>query len=285
MKKISYLIYIFFYIIDLSLRKITKKSFLIYFKEFYEQDSYEEILISNKKTKFFSPNSIIKWRLETFFTKETETLQWIDNFSGKKEIIFWDIGANIGIYSIYAAQKHDNIKIIAFEPSTNNLRTLSRNIYLNDLTEKVIISQIALSDKKNKYLTMRESNFIEGSAESAFGVDTDYEGNKFITKNKYKILGNTINDLLGNEILEIPNYIKIDVDGVEHLVLRGANKFLKDKRIKSISVELNEVLKEQYNEVLKVMKDSNFRFIDKKSCKSVGSEKYLNLYNYIFEKN
>ena len=151
MKKISYLIYIFFYIIDLSLRKITKKSFLIYFKEFYEQDSYEEILISNKKTKFFSPNSIIKWRLETFFTKETETLQWIDNFSGKKEIIFWDIGANIGIYSIYAAQKHDNIKIIAFEPSTNNLRTLSRNIYLNDLTEKVIISQIALSDKKNKY--------------------------------------------------------------------------------------------------------------------------------------
>ena len=61
-------------------------------------------------------------------TKEPETLEWIDQFKGDK-IVFWDIGANVGLYSIYAALKHKDIQIISFEPSVNNLRVLSRNIY------------------------------------------------------------------------------------------------------------------------------------------------------------
>ena len=51
--------------------------------------------------------------------------------------LFIDIGANIGLYSIYAAIKHSNSEVISFEPSTSNLRVLSRNISINKLEEKI----------------------------------------------------------------------------------------------------------------------------------------------------
>ena len=41
----------------------------------------------HKETTFFSPNQIINWRVKTFFTKEPETLEWIDGFSSNEKII------------------------------------------------------------------------------------------------------------------------------------------------------------------------------------------------------
>ena len=47
---------------------------------------------------FFCPGRIPLFRAETFKTKEPETIEWIDSF--KKNSVFWDIGANVGIYSL-----------------------------------------------------------------------------------------------------------------------------------------------------------------------------------------
>ena len=91
---------------------------------------------------------MIKWRIDTLLTKEPETIEWINNFKDNKELVFWDIGANIGLYSIYAALRYKDIKIISFEPSTNNLRILSRNISINQLDEKIFINQLPLQTKK-----------------------------------------------------------------------------------------------------------------------------------------
>ena len=56
----------------------------------------------------------------------------------------------------------------------------------------------------------------------------------FDEQNSYKIYGTSINYLIEKKILDIPNFIKIDVDGIEHLILKGANKYLQDEKIKSI---------------------------------------------------
>ncbi len=133
LKKIIFLLFKVINLFDLIIKKITKKSFLIYFNEFVNNNSYKSILILNNSVKFFVPNKITEWRINTFFLKEPETLEWIDSFNKKNKIIFWDIGGNIGLYSIYAALKHSNIEIITFEPSTTNLRVLSRNIFINKL--------------------------------------------------------------------------------------------------------------------------------------------------------
>ena len=121
---ISKFIYSFLYFLDFILKILTKKSFLVWLKELIEEHSYKEIRILNKKAKFFTPNFISTWLVDNFFILEPETIEWIDNFE-KKETIFWDIGASIGLYSIYAGIKHKKIKIISFEPSTSNLRLLS----------------------------------------------------------------------------------------------------------------------------------------------------------------
>ena len=68
-------------------------------------------------------------RVNNIFTDEPETINWINNFDESGKINFWDIGANIGLYSIYAAQKFNNIEITSFEPIPGNLK-FYREIFL-----------------------------------------------------------------------------------------------------------------------------------------------------------
>ena len=83
---------------------------------------------------FIAPNQVNRWRVRTFSTEEPETLNWIDKF--ENDSVFWDIGANIGLYSCYAAKKK-NCKVYAFEPSVFNLHLLAKNIWLNNSVNKI----------------------------------------------------------------------------------------------------------------------------------------------------
>ena len=284
-KKISFIIYKILFFLDLIFYKIFKRSILIWFKEFIQNDSYKSISILNKKVSFFVPNHLTDYRVNTFFTKEPETLQWIDNFNTDKEIIFWDIGSNIGLYSIYSALKHKDIKIHSFEPSTSNLRILSRNININELQDKIFINQFPLTDRDKGYQLMMESDFREGGALHSFGKDLNFEGNKMNIKNNYKIYGFSINYLIKNLNLEVPNYIKIDVDGLEHYILKGADEVLKHQNLKSILVEINENYFKQFNDVEEIMKRFNFKLLKKDQSRHINlSDPFKNSYNYIFSR-
>ena len=284
-KKISFIIYKILFFLDLIFYKIFKRSILIWFKEFIQNDSYKSISILDKKVSFFVPNHLTDYRVNTFFTKEPETLQWIDNFNTDKEIIFWDIGSNIGLYSIYSALKYRNIKIHSFEPSTSNLRILSRNININELQDKIFINQFPLTDRDKGYQLMMESDFREGGALHSFGKDLNFEGNKMNIKNNYNIYGFSINYLIKNLNLEVPNYIKIDVDGLEHYILKSADEVLKHQNLKSILVEINENYFKQFNDVEEIMKRFNFKLLKKDQSRHINlSDPFKNSYNYIFSR-
>ena len=257
------------------IKKIFKNNLLISITNYLtKRESFKEVRVDGKKIFFYTPNNLIKWRVKTFFTKEPSTLNWIDSF--KENEIFWDIGANIGIYSLYAAVKYD-LNVVSFEPSTNNTRILSKNISKNNCHTKIRLFTLPLLDKVNSFLTMNESSKIEGSAHNSFGKSLNQKGLDFIPINKYKIFGTTINYLLDQKILEVPNHIKIDVDGFEHLILRGADKYLTNSKIQSILVELNENYKEQFTEITHIMKIMNFRVYKKEEFGD-------GFYNYIFRR-
>ena len=77
------------------------------------------------------------WRAETYETKEPDTIEWIDSFFREGDVIY-DIGANIGQYSLYAAKKlKGNCRILAFEPEALNYSKLNKNIVLNNLTDSI----------------------------------------------------------------------------------------------------------------------------------------------------
>ena len=261
---------------------IFKENLLIKLKFKIEKNSYKAKKILKKKIIFFIPNEIVDWRIDTLLEKEPETIDWINNFF-KKKTIFWDIGSNIGIYSIYAAVAHKNIEIVSFEPSTSNLRTLSRNISLNKLYNKIKIFPIALTNKENIFSKIKETNFIEGGAMNVFAENFDHNGKKIkLSTNDYVLYGTNINFILKNKILRIPNYIKIDVDGIEHLILHGGNKFFKNKKIKSVLIEVNENFKNQFKNISKFMKNNNFKLKKKTREEKFYSSKYNKTYNYIF---
>ena len=285
--KFSYLIFVFLKLIDKIIYFIFKRSFLIHFGDYINKDFNKKIEINNKDTFFFTPNYTVKWRVETIFSKEPETLEWIDSFKAinNKTIIFWDSGANIGLYSIYAAQKIDNIKIYSFEPSTSNLRVLSRNIFLNNLNKKISISQFPLTSKKNVFLDMNESEFIEGWSMNSFGTKKGYDGEEIKVKQKYKIFGTSIDNLIENEVIELPNYVKIDVDGIEDLILEGANKILSNETLKSLSIELNENYEDQYNKIIRLMENFGLKLKQKKHDPIYDdNEKFSKVYNCIFSR-
>ena len=285
-KKLSYICFSILVFLDKIFKIITKRSVLIWFNDFNQERSYKSIKILDKEIKFFVPNQITNWRVDTYFSKEPETLEWIDSFEKKENLIFWDIGANIGLYSIYNSLKNPKSTTIAFEPSSSNLRVLTRNISINNLEKNIKVVPIPLTNKENIFQEMNEGQFVEGGALNSFGEKFDFEGKEFKPTMKYNLLGTTINYFLENSILDIPDYIKIDVDGIEHLILEGGDKFLNDKKVKSLSIEINENFKEQYDKVLNLMNKYEFKLLHKKHNDDMFSEqsKFKNTYNYIFKK-
>ena len=285
-KKLSYICFSLLVFLDKIFKIITKRSILIWFNDFIQERSYKSIKILGKEIKFFVPNQLLEWRVDTYFSKEPETLEWIDSFQEKENLIFWDIGANIGLYSIYNSLKHPKSTTIAFEPSSSNLRVLTRNISINNLEKNIKVVSIPLTNKENIFQEMKEGQFVEGGALNSFGEKFDFEGKEFKPTMKYNLLGTTMNYFIENSILDIPDYIKIDVDGIEHLILEGGDKFLNDKKVKSLSIEINENFKEQYDKVLNLMNKYEFKLLHKKHNDDMLSEqsKFKNTYNYIFKK-
>ena len=284
--KLSHIMFSIIKFFDKVFKIISKRSILIWFNDNFQKHSYKSIEILEKNINFFVPNRITNWRVDTFFSKEPETLEWIDSFKEKENFTFWDIGANIGLYSIYNSLKHPQSTTIAFEPSSSNLRVLTRNISINNLEKNIKVVPLPLTNKKNFFQEMKEGKFVEGGALNSFGENFDFEGKEFKPSMKYNLLGTTMNYFIENLILDIPDYIKIDVDGIEHLILQGGDKFLKNKKVKSLAIEINENFKEQHEKILNLMEKNHFKFIHKKHRGRLLSERssFINTFNYVFIK-
>ena len=87
----------------------------------------ENVKYNDIKMQFAVPNHLNQYRVDTFSIKEPETLNWIDSLPEESEL--WDVGANIGLYSIYAAKKK-KCNVFSFEPSVFNLELLAKNIFV-----------------------------------------------------------------------------------------------------------------------------------------------------------
>ena len=274
-------------LIDLLFKKIFNRNLSVLIFDNL-QLKFSEIIINEKKFKIYSPSSILLWRSDTYFTKEPETLEWIKNFKKKElsKIVFWDIGANVGLYTLYGCAIHQNdIEVFSFEPSVNNLKGLATNMSINNLSNQVKIISNPLNNKNN-FSHLNETSLIEGSALNSFSNKINFQGETFNPSLSYETLGFTLDYLVDKNYLKHPNYIKIDVDGNEHLILEGFKKNINNSKIFEILVEINENYKFQLQKILDFMSQNNFKLTEKfkTSILSNKEDNFSKTYNYLFKR-
>ena len=215
---------------------------------------------------FSVPNAMLYYRIRTFSTKEPETLEWIDKFH--ENAVVWDIGANVGLYSIYAA-KTKNSKVFAFEPSVFNLEFLARNINHNKVSDLVSIIPIPLSDN-SQINVMRMSSTEWGGALSSFEKNIGWDGKEMNVVFDYKVLGISMHDACDKMVIPYPDYIKLDVDGIEHFILSGGGMIL--QKAKGVLIEINADFAQQAEMCENILKEAGLKLTEKRHSAEFDEE-------------
>jgi FkbM family methyltransferase len=188
-----------------------------------------ELRAGSHPIKFRTPSARALWRAKTLLDKEPATIRWIDSFSSGE--VLWDIGANIGIYSLYAGVVR-GIEVLAFEPAAFNYVLLCDNIRLNGLEDRVSAYGLAFSDHSGLG-TLTVADDEPGAAVASVGEAP-------VGRLKQGALLLTVDDFIARFAPRFPAHIKIDVDGLETEILEGARQTLPDPRLKSLLVEVDE---------------------------------------------
>lgn len=198
--------------------------------------------------KMVQETEMEKYRYRTFYDKEPETLAWIDSFIGGT---FLDIGANIGVYSLYCASRHRNMLVFAAEPMPENFARLRENIRLNSF-RGIIATSIAFDESSGKKAFYIKDAQI-GSSGSQVGFPVDEKGQFY--KPVREIYVPTISvDEFAFFMNIIPNYIKIDVDGNEWRIIKGMKRYLHNINLRGVLVEINN----DYDAIISVMREAGF---------------------------
>lgn len=141
----------------------------------------------------------------------------------KMKDVFFDIGSNVGCYSLLAsgicqAQSY------AFEPIPESFQLLNKNVEINQLQKHINTYNLGLGDVPG------ELNFTKNLDTVNHVVISPGDGQKIIS-----VPVRRLDDLA----FDSPKLIKIDVEGFEYFVLRGADKILSDSNLQGIIIELN----------------------------------------------
>jgi len=151
-----------------------------------------------------------------------------------------DVGANVGFFTVLFAKNLNNRKVLSIEPTKLALSRLYKNILLNHVLEKIIVFEGVVANRFGEV----EIKTIEGKEE--FSTLGALKHPSIVTEKNFsleKVVSTTIDDLTNQYSLD-PGFIKIDVEGMEHLVFDGARKTLLNKRPIILS-ELSDYLLRQ----------------------------------------
>lgn len=177
-----------------------------------------------------------------FLTHEPDTISWIDAMPNNA--VLWDIGANVGMYTMYAGMAGH--QVLAFEPASSTYFTLMKNLEINGLLNLVDAYCIAF-DNETRLGKLNMHGNISGSAMHAFEMDTHSGDEKIPIGIAHPAIGLTIDDFISLFNPVLPTHIKLDVDSTEQEIISGARKLLINHSVKSIWVEVEGSLERERN--------------------------------------
>jgi FkbM family methyltransferase len=205
---------------------------------------------------FVSPQARALEYPRDFTAREPEMLDWIDRF--ETPCTYWDIGANIGSYVLYAALD-PRITTYAFEPSPSNYLALCVNVYENGRQGNVRAFCLAFDDGQ-KLATLDLADFSAGAFGHSFGNDPTVPRAEHKTIFQQPALGFSIDGFREIYGVGAPNYLKLDIDGNEDKVLAGATKTLADPALRGIIIEVDKA-GPRTAALFKMLELHGFRFV------------------------
>jgi FkbM family methyltransferase len=201
------------------------------------------------------------------YSKEPGTIEWIRS-EMKPGQVFYDIGANIGVYTIIAARQIvPGGKVYAFEPHGANFSRLSDNIALNHLQGVIIPCSFALH-YKDGYYDFRYGSLNAGTSDSQLFNNSN--GGINLADDQIVELKNAVrvDALLASGRVAPPQHVKIDIDGNEYFILEGMTSLLRSSDAPlSIQVELNEPHSEA---IITFLQDHNYHLVKKHLTRSAA---------------
>ena len=196
--------------------------------------------------------------------KEPKTVSWIEQHGGANAVLY-DIGANVGAYSLIAAAR--GVRVVAFEPAHQNIYKLHENILLNKLNEKITVVPLILA--ANGGITR---SFVE---DRNFGASHSFSFHEQSSEAlpSQALLAMERDLCIKTFSLPEPTMMKIDVDGAEIEVLKGAETLLYNPKLKHILIEVDD----NNLEIIERIRNTGFKLVDEERAGDCNT-------NYILER-
>jgi FkbM family methyltransferase len=207
-------------------------------------EQYEKLIPSchvqheGKTISYLTPSTFLKWRVDSLFTKEPSTIEWIAQFDADEVLV--DVGANVGMYTVWAA-KTRGVRVFAFEPESQNYGLLNRNLMLNGLGGQVKAYCLALSDRPG-FSELHLASLDPGASCHQLGEKVDFNHRPAEPKYSQGCVAARLDDLVRDGVVPPPHHVKIDVDGFEPKVIAGAAEVLQMPEMRSLLIEVNQNL-------------------------------------------
>lgn len=170
------------------------------------------------------------WRRRSSVAKERHTVDWLER-TLRPDDVFYDVGANVGAYSLVAAVTQPGATVFSFEPGFESYAALCRNIALNELGGRITALPVALGSR-TELVDFGYRRLAAGSAQHHVGRDAPFS--PVFTQ---RLIGARLDDLVALLRLPAPTHVKVDVDGAELAVLAGAESLLASPALRELQVE------------------------------------------------
>jgi len=202
--------------------------------------------------------------LDDYFNLTIREADIIEQFCPKKNDVVLDVGAHLGRYSIISANiVGEKGKVVALEASPLVFQKLNRNIKLNKLTNTISMNY-AVYSKKTKIKLFFPNEEFKNTVYNSVMCTRSQDIGKFVNVDA-NTLDNII-DSIGIQLEQV-NWIKIDVEGAELEVLKGATGILSKSKDISLLIEIHNIDHEKnfYKEIIDLLTNYKFKIEFEKS--------------------
>jgi FkbM family methyltransferase len=231
------------------------------------------IQLRSGQNRFKLATNQTSYLTQRLFWYGMNSFEYTDIFSRliRKMDVFFDVGSNIGYYTILACSVNDKIKVHSFEPARGAAVYLKKNVNINNIEQRVQIEEIALSDsadtlmfhevENDKYRFTRHILSGESNA-STKNLDREYKA--------FEVASTTLDEYCEKNDITSIDLIKIDTEGAEYSILKGAEQTISTSRpiiVCEILFDFNE------GKIESVMRSHGYEFYlyKENSLKKVGT--------------